>query len=38
VRYIYRGFGQDKWTLEVHDMMIGESNTKVLEFEYARKK
>ena len=38
VRYIYRGFGQDKWTLEIHDMMIGESNTKVLEYEYARKK
>ncbi|MBK7644398.1 MAG: DUF1579 family protein [Planctomycetes bacterium] len=38
VRYIYRGFGQDKWTFEVHDMMIGESDTKVLEFEYARKK
>lgn len=38
VRYILRGFGQDKFTLEVHDMMIGETNTKVLEFEYARKK
>jgi hypothetical protein len=38
VRYIYRRFGQDKWTLEVHDMMIGEANTRVLEFEYARKK
>jgi hypothetical protein len=38
VRYIYRGFGKDKFTLEVHDMMIGESNTKVLEFEYARRK
>lgn len=38
VRYVYRGFGQDKWTFEVHDMMIGETDTKVLEFEYARKK
>jgi len=38
VKYVYRGFGQDKFTLEVHDMMIGESNTKVLEFEYVRKK
>ncbi len=38
VRYVYRGFGQDRFTLEVHDMMIGESNTKVLEFEYARRK
>lgn len=38
VKYVYRGFGQDKFVLEVHDMMIGESNTKVLEFEYRRKK
>lgn len=38
VKYVYRGFGKDKFTLEVHDMMIGESNTKVLEFEYTRKK
>jgi len=38
VKYAYRNFGQDTWTFEVHDMMIGESNTKVLEFEYARKK
>ncbi|MCE9596114.1 MAG: DUF1579 domain-containing protein [Planctomycetes bacterium] len=38
VRYIYRHYGQDKWLLEVHDMMIGEGNTRVLEFEYTRKK
>jgi hypothetical protein len=38
VKYVYRGFGQDKFVIEVHDMMIGEANTKVLEFEYARKK
>jgi len=38
VKYVYRGFGKDTFTLEVHDMMIGESNTKVLEFVYARKK
>jgi hypothetical protein len=38
VKYVTRGFGQDKFTLEVHDMMIGESNTKMLEFVYARKK
>ena len=38
VRYIYRGFGKDKCTMEVHDMMIGESNTKVVEYEFARKK
>ncbi|MCC6409798.1 MAG: DUF1579 family protein, partial [Planctomycetes bacterium] len=38
VKYVYRGFGQDKWKLEIHDMMIGESNTQVLEFEFTRKK
>lgn len=38
VKYVYRNFGQDKWTLEIHDMMIGESNTRVFEVEYARKK
>ncbi len=38
VKYVYRGFGQDKFVLEVHDMMIGETNTKVLEFEYTRRK
>lgn len=38
VKYVYRGFGQDKFVLEVHDMMIGETNTKVLEFEYRRRK
>jgi len=38
VRYIFRGFGQDKCTMEVHDMMIGETKTKVVEYEFARKK
>jgi hypothetical protein len=38
VKYVYRGFGKDKFVLEVHDMMIGETNTKVLEIEYARKR
>ncbi len=38
VRHIFRGYGKDKCVLEVHDMMIGESNTKVLEFDYVRKK
>lgn len=37
VRYIYRGFGKDKFTFEVHDMMIGETNTKVIEIDWARK-
>jgi len=38
VKYVFRNFGKDTWTLEIHDMMIGESNTKVFEVEYARKK
>ncbi len=38
VKYVYRGFGKDTFTLEVHDMMIGESNTKVIEVVYTRKK
>jgi hypothetical protein len=38
VKYVYRGFGKDKLAFEVHDMMIGESNTKVVEIEWARKK
>ncbi len=38
VKYVHRGFGKDTFTLEVHDMMIGESDTKVLEFVYTRKK
>ena len=38
VKYVYRNYGKDKWTLEVHDMMIGESNTKVVEIEHVRKK
>jgi hypothetical protein len=37
-KYVYRGFGKDKFVFEVHDMMIGESNTKVVEIEYTRKK
>ncbi len=37
-KYVYRGFGKDKCTFEVHDMMIGEPDTKVIEFEMARKK
>ena len=38
VKYVFRNYGKDKWTLEIHDMMIGETGTKVLEFELARKK
>jgi hypothetical protein len=38
VKYVFRGFGKDSSTFEIHDMMIGESNTRVFEVEYARKK
>jgi hypothetical protein len=38
VKYVFRSFGKDTHTFEVHDMMIGESNTKVVEIEYTRKK
>jgi hypothetical protein len=38
VKYVYRGFGKDKFSFEVHDMMIGESNTKVVDIEFTRKK
>ena len=38
VKYVFRGFGKAKCVLEIHDMMIGESNTKVVEVESVRKK
>ncbi len=38
VKYVYRGFGTDTVVFEVHDMMIGEPNTKVVEIELRRKK
>lgn len=38
VKYVYRGFGKDSFVFEVHDMMIGESNTKVVEIAFTRKK
>jgi len=38
VKYVYRGFGKDAFTFEVHDMMIGEEHTKVVEIENRRKK
>ncbi|HUR28351.1 MAG TPA: DUF1579 family protein [Planctomycetota bacterium] len=37
-KYVYRGFGKDKFSFAVHDMMIGESDTRVIEIEYTRKK
>ncbi|HTF88778.1 MAG TPA: DUF1579 family protein [Planctomycetota bacterium] len=38
VKYVYRGFGKDRFVFELHDMMIGETNTRVYEVEYVRKK
>lgn len=48
VKYVYRFDGAtddsgeltsvDSYTLEVHDLPIGEENTKVMEFSYTRKK
>ena len=38
VKYVYHGFGKDAFTFEIHDMMIGESNTKVVEIAFTRKK
>jgi len=38
VKYVFRNYGKDKAALEIHDMMIGETNTKVVEIEYVRKK
>ena len=38
VKYVLRGFGKDKWAFETHDMMIGETDTKVLELAFARRK
>jgi hypothetical protein len=38
VKYVYRGYGKDAFVFEIHDMMIGESNTKVVEIAFTRKK
>jgi hypothetical protein len=38
VKYVYRDYGTDRFTFEVHDMMIGETNTKVMEIVFSRKK
>jgi hypothetical protein len=38
VKYVFRGFGKDSSTFEVHDMMIGETNTKVVEIAAKRTK
>jgi hypothetical protein len=36
VKYVWRFPSKDKMVLEVHDLPIGEQNTKVLEISYAR--
>ena len=36
VKYVWRFSSKDKMVLEVHDLPIGENNTKVLEISYAR--
>ena len=36
VKYVFRFLSPDKIVLEVHDLPIGENNTKVLEITYTR--
>lgn len=36
VKYVYRFHGPDRFTLEIHDLPIGERNTKVVEIEFTR--
>jgi len=38
VKYVFRGFGKDHFVFEVHDMMIGETDTKVVEIAFDRRK
>lgn len=38
VKYLYRFESPDRMTLEVHDLPIGERNTKVMEFTFERMK
>ena len=37
VKYVWRFRGDDAMTFEVHDLPIGESNTKVVEVTFKRK-
>jgi Protein of unknown function (DUF1579) len=37
VKYIWRFLGKDEMVLEVHDLPIGENNTKVVEIRYRRR-
>ena len=38
VKYVWRFHGPDKHVFEIHDLAIGESNTKVIEATYTRRK
>lgn len=38
VKYVYRLVDKDKFVFELHDLAIGEPNTKVIEVVYTRKK
>ncbi|MCI0585664.1 MAG: DUF1579 domain-containing protein [Planctomycetes bacterium] len=38
VKYVWRLLSPDRRVFEVHDLAIGETNTKVIEVEYTRKK
>ena len=38
VRYVWRFHSQDHMTLELHDLPIGENNTKVVEITFRRKR
>src|SRR5262249_905234 len=38
VKYVYRWKDDDHFTIEGHDLAMGETNTKVVEMQYARAK
>ena len=38
VKYVSRWIDNNKFIFEIHDLAIGEPNTKVIEVEYTRKK
>jgi hypothetical protein len=38
VKYVTRVVSKDKHVFEIHDLSIGEPNTKVIEVTYTRKK
>ncbi len=38
VKTVWRFISDDKMVLEIHDLPIGENNTKVVEITYTRKK